>query len=115
MATKNLEIYRGDSHNIAVNFTANAAGVVENGAIWFTLKENKTDLDEDAILQKTEAIVVDPETDIGAGTINLTPANTNIEPKKYYYDIQFVNTDGSVVKTLIEGTIKILVDITRSI
>lgn len=115
MATKNIEIYRGDSHNITVNFTANAADMVDGGALWLTVKENKIDLDADAVIQKTVPVVVDAETNVGSGIITLTPSDTNIDPKKYYYDIQFVNSGGSIVKTLIEGAIKILVDITRTV
>lgn len=35
----------------------------------------------------------------------------DLEPGLYYYDVQF--TDGSVVKTYVEGTMKVIQDVTQ--
>lgn len=110
---KDFEVYRGDSRRITVNFSENATPVITGGTVWMTVKEKKADPDEKAVITKTVPITVTDGK--GQAVINLTPTDTEIAAKKYYQDIQLVSADKSVVKTLIDGAFRILVDITRSI
>jgi len=126
---KNLEIYRGDSKSITVNFSPNAS-MVSNGTIWFTMKNQKDDIDCDeaenqCVFQTTDNVepVVDTEGIIIGykAEIYMPPADTELfDIKSYVYDIQVVGPDEDpnnpgkplLVKTLVEGKFKVLEDVT---
>jgi hypothetical protein len=126
---KNLEIYRGDSKTITVNFSANAS-MVNNGMVWFTMKNAKDDIDcnepeNQCIFQTSdlvEEVLDSDQTVIGyKAEIYMPPADTEgFAIKSYVYDIQVVGehddpqNPGSpaLVKTLVEGKFKVLEDVT---
>jgi hypothetical protein len=126
---KNLEIYRGDSKSITVNFSPNAS-MVDGGTVWFTMKHQKDDVDCDemenqCVFQTTDSVepVTDSEgTIIGyKAEIYMPPADTELfDIKSYVYDIQVVGKDDDpnnpgkplLVKTLVEGKFKVLEDVT---
>ena len=108
---KSYELFRGDSKNIPVQFIGNYAG----GSITFKMKNDKKDTDDDAIIQKREYLeLVSGTTNTYKATIKIIPTDSDILPKKYYYDIQYTSADGLTVHTFLYGSFKILVDITRS-
>jgi len=105
------DFFRGDSR--AIHLTINSTDYI-GGAAWLTLKAVKDDPDAIAALQKKASIVAGVDPDTAEATISLSPADTNITPKRYYYDIQLVNAAGSVVTTALSGIVTVLADITRS-
>jgi len=130
---KNLEIYRGDSKTITVNFSPNAS-MVEGGTVWLTLKEKKDDHDCDDpenlcvfqtsdVVEPVYAIPNDPTSELLGykAEIFMPPADTEaFDVKSYVYDIQVVGEDDDpnnpgwplLVKTLVEGKFKVLEDVT---
>jgi len=126
---KNLEIYRGDSKTITVNFSPNAS-MVEGGMVWLTLKYAKDDIDcsepdNQCIFQTSDLIeeVLDSDQNVIGykGELYMSPAYTeNFDIKSYVYDIQLVGEDEdplnpgvpALVKTLVEGKFKVLEDVT---
>ena len=112
MATTISDFYRGDSKTIRVSI---ASAVYNGGTAWLTLKANKDDLDADAVLQKSAPITAGTEPDTGEAAIALTPDDTELEPGRYYYDVQLVSADGGIVTTTLAGKIACKVDITRSV
>lgn len=125
---KNLEIYRGDSKTITVNFSANAT-MVENGYVWITMKHKKDDADCDqaqneCVFQSSDQIeeVLEGIDVVGyKAELYMPPADTELfDIKSYVYDIQVVGENDdplnpgkpALVKTLVEGKFKILEDVT---
>ena len=105
---------RGDTVPYAVTFTENgAAKDISNMIMFITLKVNKTDTDANAALQKKHTFPADANSVAGTGSVILTSTETNITPRRYYYDIQLVDPSGSpvVVTTLAQGTVDVLQDI----
>jgi hypothetical protein len=115
MGDANLSLKRGDNHTLGLTVTAKSTGLVKDITGWtfyFTIKENITDRDVDALLQ----LIVTSHTNPTAGitAIPFVPEDTfNIEPGKYFFDIQ-VLTDDDEVYTIVQGRIEILRDITRT-
>lgn len=111
------DFYRGDTKVFNLTFTKNGAVYnVENMTLWMTLKSKRTDTDANAAMQVQSAFSAGSPWAGGKGSITLTPADTNINPGKYYYDIQLVDASGSpaVVTTITSGSVNILDDITRN-
>jgi hypothetical protein len=126
---KNLEIYRGDSKTITVNFSS-AASMLDGGTVWLTLKEKKDELncdDENNTCVYQTSDLVEPILENGEvvgykAQIYMSPADTgDFDIRSYVYDVQVVSTDEDplnpgtplIVKTLIEGKFKVLLDVTR--
>jgi len=125
---KNLEIYRGDSKTITVNFSANAS-MVNNGMVWFTMKNAKDDIEcgdpeNQCVFQTSDLVeeVLDGTEVIGyKAEIYMPPTDTELfNIKSYVYDIQVVGDQDdpqnpgnpALVKTLVEGKFKVLEDVT---
>jgi hypothetical protein len=128
MEKKNLEIYRGDSKTITVNFSSNAS-MVKDGTVWLTMKYSKDDIDCDnpenkCIFQTSDIVeeVLDGTEVIGyKAELYMPPADTELfDVKSYVYDIQLVGDHDdplnpgkpALVKTLVEGKFKVLEDVT---
>ena len=113
----NYEITKGDTKYWRLTFT-DANDVVINiidYIVYFTLKRNRTDSDDDALIKK----------DIGPGKpvnhsdptngitkISLTSEDTDIDADTYYYDMQYKKPNGDIV-TLAKGYIEIASDVTE--
>ena len=109
--------YRGDTKKYKLTITSQATGEpisVDGGVLFFTLKQNRADPDEDAFIQKTvNCTEIDPTDPAGEIEIMLTNSETDITPSTYYYDFQFVSESGEVI-TIISDEVQVLTDITRS-
>lgn len=104
-----LFIIRGDS--AAINFAM--AGVDLTGAtVFFTAKPELTDdaADTNAVITKEVVSHTDPTN--GTTIINLDPADTNVTPGIYYYDIQVKKADGQIV-SIPARKLRIWADVTR--
>jgi len=126
---KNIDIYRGDSKVITVNFTS-AAFMLEGGTVWLTLKEQKDSKDcndpENVCVYQTSDIIEEVTDESGKvigykAELYMSPADTgDFDIRSYVYDVQVVGVDEdpahpghpALVKTLVEGKFKVLRDIT---
>lgn len=104
----NLRINRGTTYTMTYNHQVNGAAATLVGAtVRFTMKSSEFDTDtddSDALITKN----VTNGTSGGVATITLTPTDTYQTPGKYYYDIKVdVNSDGTTIYKMVEGTIKI--------
>lgn len=110
----NLEAKRGDSLVFRFTFTYADTGLavnISNWTIWFTLKKNEDDTDNNAIVQKQFTTFTDPTN--GKTTITAaTPSETNNLLGKYLFDVQYKDNSGTV-RTPDYGTINFSRDITR--
>ncbi len=108
MATKtiNFAVERGDSFTRTINFSVEITG----DTIFFTIKENQDDSDDDAKIQKNITSHVSAQ----STQIVVTAAELNDLLGKYYYDAQWKKADGTI-RTLFKGTITFGKDITRRI
>lgn len=107
-----LEIYRGDSKTYTLTFTDGDGAAIDitGWTIFFTAKRLESDADADAVITKDVTSHTSPTE--GLSAITLSATDTNVNPKKYYYDIQVKKDDGSII-TLTKDKLEILTDITR--
>jgi len=107
----NLKAGRGDSFIKLINFTdSNGAAIdITDWKIYFTIKQNESDSDDNAKIKKDITSHYDAVN--GKTKINIAGSELNDLSGKYYYDIQFKKADGEI-KTLMKGTITFEVDIT---
>ena len=125
-----LSIHRGDSWSAAITGLGDISG---RSKFWFTAKEGLDDVDTIAVLMISEgsglhyfnksaaasaaqgALTVDNAT---SGNITITldevyTASLNLK-RGHFYDIQMLNTSGSV-STLSEGRLDVTLDVTRAV
>lgn len=91
MAGTKLSFYRENTVNINLSFT----GVDLTGAtVYFTVKPtfDTDESDTSAIIKKDVTSHTDPTN--GLTTISLLPADTNVTPGKYGYDIKLKKATG---------------------
>jgi hypothetical protein len=116
MANTTMQIYRGDSVHRLCTFTLNGKAMPINGlALFFTVKVNKSDDDDDAVIQKKITIPDDSLASSGKCYFDLDETETAIPVGSYWYDFQLVDDINSTVTTLGVGKLKILQDVTQTI
>lgn len=97
------------------NKSDNSAVNIANWEFWITFKDDKSKLDQKAILQKKFVVSPGPDATAGIVDIILTSDDTNkfVEEGQYFYDIQRVipGTPPDVY-TIEEGKVKILRGVT---
>ena len=99
--TKELEVYRGDTTTIICTITRNKVIFDLTGyEMIMTVKPSYSSPDTDIVF--TSIGIIDFPT-TGVGRIELTEANTDIEEKKYVYDIKIYKPDHSDIKTILTG------------
>jgi len=101
-------IPRGDTFKTILTFEVDINGWI----IWWTVKklEDMNDNDDaNAVIQEVQTIAVSTK----ICTIELTPTDTDIEPKVYKYDVQIKQPDGTIT-TPFKGDFEILSSVTRS-
>lgn len=106
----NFKLIRGDDQPFSLKFKE--GGVVKNITGWtifFTLKKNKDDSDDDAIIKKTVSPTNPTE---GEAEFSITDEETDDLQGIYYYDVQTKNASGDI-KTVMIGTMSFEQDITR--
>lgn len=110
------DFYRGNSELYELTITDSAGNPIDltGCTIWFTMKVDPNDSDSDAAIQKIVTEHSDPTH--GKTKVNLTAVDTrNLAPNKsYFYDFKYKNASGDVVKTLLEGRVKVLQNITQA-
>ncbi len=114
MAEKKLTITRGDTQDYTLTLKdSNEVAIDITGwTIMMTIKENKTDTDAQAIIQKVVNSFSNPTS--GVAVITLNAADTDaLDPKGYWYDIQ-VKTNTGKVYTILKGVFAVEYDISRN-
>ena len=116
----NLEMYRGDTMSFKMFIKINECPVdVTNGTFWFTVKDDITTTDAEALIVKTTGdgiTFLNPT--LGQILVTLNPGDTNTldlpETATFCWDLQYQDVNG-VVQTLLLGRLKIIQDVTRAI
>ena len=108
-----ITIFKGDTHVYTLTaFEESTRLDLTDWTIRFTVKQNKTDADNAALIQVLGVATVPVS---GLATITLTKNNTDsLSDGTYYYDIQLDNTNTGDVKTVRNGLFIVLQDITRT-
>jgi hypothetical protein len=117
MALKRLSLTRGDSHTYNLTFK-NSSGnpyCLKNWTVFMTLKQNWSNSDADAVLQKI--VTTFPDTTSGTSgiaSITFDPTDTvNLTPMEYDFDIA-VRTNENKTYTVMKGKFDLEYDVTRT-
>ena len=110
---EHIKVFRGDTKNYSITiFAENERLTLTDWTIRFTVKENKSDTDANAVIQILGTTV---DADNGIGKIVLNKAHTDtLTPGDYYYDIQIDNLTTGQVSTIRNGIFTVKEDITRT-
>jgi hypothetical protein len=107
----NLEVVRTDTKTFSINVTNNGNPVDISGyLLFFTVKANINDLDDNALISKTQVCPDDIISEAGIGYINLTSVDTTIPIANYTYDIKLQRNAGIEIlwrKTILSGKFKV--------
>lgn len=116
--TDDETLIRGDDWDWQFTFVDSDSNPMDitNWVIWFTQKTNLGDADP-GVFQHSQAITaLESDPTNGVANFNVPNAKTiNSSVEKVYYDIQVVNTNAGVVKTIQHGAMKAVADRTISI
>lgn len=116
MALKKLNLIRGDSHPLTLNFSSSGNPVcIKNWTVFFTLKTHWALPDSQASLQKIVTSFADSTSGTsGVAVVNILPADTaNLDPGKYDFDVA-VCTETSKNYTVLRGQAEIEYDVTQT-
>ena len=107
-----LSIYRGDNKTYSLTFKDGDGVAIDitGWTIFFTAKEHSYDADADAIITKDVTSHTNPTE--GLSALVLSAVDTDIDSKRYHYDIQVKKDDGSIL-TVAKDILSIETDITR--
>lgn len=111
---QNFEAVTGDNFNLNLAFT-DAAGDPVNISSWESIKctiKSRKSLADNAtgVIQKNATVTSGAG---GTATVTLTPDDTEDLDGSYFYDVQYVDGDGTV-KTAMSGVLTFKRDITRT-
>ncbi len=91
---KDLQIFRKTSKAYELRFTKNNLPLpIDGWTIYFTLKENMADTDDNAKIKKDITSHIDEAN--GKTIIELSTGDTDLTPKSYYYDLAFTDDEGN--------------------
>ena len=116
--TSSFVVKRGDSFRQKITVSCDGAVVNITGwTIYFTVKVNKSDPDEDAVISKKITEHIDAEN--GESLLLVLPTETDNLLGRHYYDIQIKRPitepqEYDDIQTPLEGLITFAEDITRS-
>lgn len=106
-----IEVYRGDHYIRTLTFKDSSKDAIDitSYTVFFTVKTNKTDSDDNALIKKT--ITSHTDATNGITTLTLTDSDTDLAIGTHYYDIQIKDGSGNII-TLTDGEFEIKQDIT---
>ena len=110
------QVIRGDSDDFTITFQDSNGNPIDitGYTVWFTVRSSMPSTsvsdDSDAVISVKNTTHSAPL--FGESLISVSPDDTNIDPRTYYYDIQYKKPDGSIHST---GHYKYVVvkDVTR--
>lgn len=107
-----ISIYQGNYVALRVVLTVDGIALdITGGTLFFTVKDNVEDLDEDAIIAKVVTTHTDPTH--GITLLELEKEDTDVECKKgRYYDFKFVDSNGNPM-TFDVGRFDVMRPVTR--
>jgi len=111
MADRLMRVIRGDDSDFELTFT-DVDGVaidLTNSTVFFTVKADKDDLDNEALIAKEIILFEEPET--GIAVLQLTSTDTDIPAHDYYYDVQLKDSNDKISSTY-SGKFVVVKDIT---
>ena len=108
-----LEIYIKDAKAYLLYFKDETGTAIDitGDTIFFTVKINKTDSDDDALIKKDITTHTDPTE--GESQISLSTTDTTIAAGEYYFDIKRLH--GSNINTIVNGVFRAYQDVTTRI
>ena len=109
----NIKFYRGDDISFNMAFTGEDEITpldITGWTVFFTIKNNKSDPDKKAVLQKEFINFAAPQN--GIAPIIVSKTETDGFKGSYYYDFQVKRLDGTIL-TISSGSITFIEDITR--
>lgn len=94
-----LTIIRGDDVTIPVTFKDSAGDPIDltGSTVFFTVKNEKTDSDNEAVISKSVASHTTPAS--GITQVVLTNEDTDIDAGSYYWDLQIKDSVGKIQST----------------
>lgn len=106
-----LNIYRGDDKSWTLTFkdSSGTAINITGYTVFFTVKKNKSDVEDDALITKD----ITSHSDAGNGqtTLSITNTESAIAVGEYWYDIQTKDGSGNI-NTVVVGNFNVLQDVT---
>lgn len=104
---KNLQIFKNTSKEYELRFSKDNSPLDISGwTIYFTAKINMADVDANAAISKTVTSHV--EATNGKTLIELSPTDTDIDPKpKYWYSIDYKDDEGNE-EVILHGKLQII-------
>ena len=111
MANNILQVFKRDTkiYNLTFKDSDEVAIDITGYTIFFTVKQDETDTDANAKISKTVTSHTSPTE--GLSQVTLEPADTDLDVRKYYYDIQIKDGSGNIT-TVVKDTFEIVQDIT---
>jgi hypothetical protein len=104
MAISNF--FPGTTFSLRITINLNGTNPdITADTITFTLKVSDKDIDADAVIQQNADVATEGVD--GIATLTLTPATTDVPPRTYHYDLQWIVSTGEEY-ILDSGTVKIL-------
>lgn len=106
MKYQDLEVFRRTTAVYELFFTTDGQYEDITGwTVYFTVKESQKDPDTSAIIKKDITSHLDAEH--GKTEITLTPEDTDITPRTYWYDIVVKDDEGNI-NVISHGRIKVV-------
>jgi len=109
------EMIRGDSDVFTVTFKDSTGTPIDitGWEVRYTVRENYAETsivsDTNAAISSLATITIGTD---GVAEFNVTPSQTQIDPKEYRYDIQYKDALG-VIKSIPSGILVVSSDVTR--
>lgn len=106
-----IEIIRRDDVRLTVTITDDEGNPLNltGATVYFTVKENRLDSDEDALITAEVTSHVNPTG--GLTEIDLTQEQTDLEARSYFFDVQ-VKDASDRIRSINYGLIRVQQDIT---
>lgn len=108
-------VIRGDTRQINLTFLQSDGSTPINltgGTVYFTVNSSSDPADDTSkAIQKTATSFTSATT--GQHTFTLTHSDTNIDPGSYWYDAQFIDSDGNYLSSY-RGRFVVDSDVTRT-
>lgn len=99
MSDRRLEIVKGDDIDIELTFTDQDDNPIDltGGTVYFTVKKELTDDDDDAVIAKDVTAFENPET--GIMVVSLSRADTDVRAGQYFFDAQLKDSEDKITSS----------------